>query len=67
MSRKPRLHYPGALYHVITRGNNRQKIFLSDEDYACFLEKLKAVKAKKQFLQSRAQAVLFVRKEKSCC
>jgi REP element-mobilizing transposase RayT len=50
MSRKPRLHYPGALYHVITRGNNRQKIFLSDEDYACFLEKLKAVKAKKQFM-----------------
>jgi hypothetical protein len=25
MGRKPRLHYPGALYHVILRGNAREK------------------------------------------
>jgi len=27
MSRKPRIHYEGALYHVIIRGNNREYIF----------------------------------------
>jgi len=32
MPRKPRLHYPGALYHVILRGNGRQDIFFEDED-----------------------------------
>jgi len=32
MARKPRLHYPGALYHVILRGNARQDIFITDED-----------------------------------
>lgn len=38
MSRKPRLHYPGALYHVILRGNSRQDIFFEDQDrYRFFL------------------------------
>ena len=32
MARKPRLHYPCALYHVILRGNVRQDIFITDED-----------------------------------
>ena len=32
MARKPRLHYPGALYHVILRGNARQDIFITEED-----------------------------------
>lgn len=32
MPRKPRLHYPSALYHVILRGNSRQDIFFEDED-----------------------------------
>ena len=32
MPRKPRLHYPGALYHVILRGNARQDIFFDDRD-----------------------------------
>ncbi len=36
MSRKPRLHYPGALYHVILRGNARQDIFFDDEDRCRF-------------------------------
>jgi hypothetical protein len=25
MGRKPRIHFPGAFYHVINRGNQRQK------------------------------------------
>ena len=32
MARKPRLHVPGGLYHVILRGNARQDIFFAAED-----------------------------------
>jgi len=39
MPRRPRLHFPGAPYHVILRGNARQDIFFEDEDRYrfCFL------------------------------
>jgi putative transposase len=40
MARKPRLEYPGALLHVIARGNNRQEIFHDDEDRRAYLERL---------------------------
>lgn len=32
MARKPRIHYPGALYHVMLRGNAGQPIFFDDRD-----------------------------------
>ena len=32
MARKPRIHCPGAFYHVILRGNAQQDIFFDDED-----------------------------------
>ena len=32
MARKPRIHYPGAYYHVILRGNGGQDIFFSKKD-----------------------------------
>lgn len=32
MARKPRLHSPGAVYHVILRGNARHDIFADDKD-----------------------------------
>lgn len=32
MPRKPRLHVPGGIYHVILRGNARQPIFFDVED-----------------------------------
>jgi len=32
MARKPRIHYEGALYHVIVRGNNRTYIFKNREN-----------------------------------
>lgn len=32
MARKPRIHFPGACYHVILRGNGGQDIFFDDED-----------------------------------
>jgi hypothetical protein len=33
MDRKPRIEYDGAFYHVIARGNQRQKIFKEPADY----------------------------------
>jgi REP element-mobilizing transposase RayT len=32
MARKPRIHYPGAVYHVILRGNAGQPIFFDERD-----------------------------------
>jgi putative transposase len=40
MARPLRIEYPGAVYHVITRGNNRQTIFHDDQDRTAYLEKL---------------------------
>jgi putative transposase len=37
MPRKPRLHLPGALYHVILRGNAKEDIFFDAEDRRRFL------------------------------
>jgi len=40
MARQPRLVLPGQPQHVIQRGNNRDVIFASEEDYCFYLEKL---------------------------
>jgi REP element-mobilizing transposase RayT len=40
MARKPRLHVPGGLYHVILRGNARQEIFSAAADRLRFYELL---------------------------
>ena len=32
MARKPRIHYPGAVHHVILRGNAGQDLFFQDKD-----------------------------------
>ncbi|MCP4350609.1 MAG: hypothetical protein GY795_34510 [Desulfobacterales bacterium] len=36
MARQWRIGFPGALYHVLSRGNNRQNIFFSDGDRQMF-------------------------------
>jgi REP element-mobilizing transposase RayT len=38
--RKLRIEYPGAIYHVINRGDRREDIFRDDEDRLCFLSTL---------------------------
>jgi REP-associated tyrosine transposase len=40
MARPLRIEYPGAVYHVITRGNNRAAVFRDDRDRRRYLEKL---------------------------
>jgi len=37
MARKPRIHYAGAVYHVLLRGNAGQQIFFETADYLRFL------------------------------
>jgi len=37
MARKARIEFEGAFYHVITRGNQRQKIFKDSRDYTKYL------------------------------
>jgi REP element-mobilizing transposase RayT len=37
MARPLRIQYPGAVYHVTCRGNERRKIFLDDDDRRRFL------------------------------
>lgn len=48
MARRPRVEFPGAFYHVIARGNNRQAVFADDADRARYLRYLgeDAVRAK---------------------
>jgi len=43
MARPLRIEYPGALYHVTSRGNAREPIFLEDADRYVFLDRLREV------------------------
>ncbi len=38
MARSLGVEFPGALYHVTSRGNKQENIYLSDEDRFLFLE-----------------------------
>jgi len=49
MARKPRAEIAGGLYHVITRGNNRRRIFDSPADFEKFLSLLAIQKSKRPF------------------
>jgi REP element-mobilizing transposase RayT len=37
MGRVPRIEFEGALYHVMSRGNRQENIFLDDADYELFM------------------------------
>jgi putative transposase len=49
MARKPRLEIEGGLYHLITRGVNREDIFHSPEDHRKFLLLIEQQKLKLPF------------------
>ncbi len=40
MPRKPRIEYEGAIYHIMSRGNRGDLIFLDDKDCETFLDTL---------------------------
>lgn len=46
MARKVRIEYPGAIYHVLSRGDRREPIFKDDEDRQRFVDTLGDVCAK---------------------
>src|SRR3989304_4668226 len=50
MARRPRVHPPGGLYHVIARGNKGQKVFRQDQDYRLYLKFLEEYKERYNFL-----------------
>ena len=49
MSNLPRVVIENACYHLMARGNQKQNVFLEQEDYREFLERLKAYKRKYDF------------------
>jgi len=49
MSRQLRIEYPGAIYHVMSRGNRRERIFRDEEDRRLFLAALEAAVGKTQW------------------
>ena len=53
MTRPLRIEYPGAVYHVTSRGNARESIFLEDTDRQVFLEVLETVVGKYNWLDQR--------------
>ena len=42
MARPWRIEFEGALYHILSRGNQGQDIFISDADQHLFLDTLAA-------------------------
>jgi REP element-mobilizing transposase RayT len=40
MARKLRLQYPGAIYHVMNRGDRREDVFADEQDYQLFVDTL---------------------------
>jgi putative transposase len=43
MARSLRIEYPGALYHITSRGDGQENIFLSEEDRILFITLLSEV------------------------
>jgi len=50
MARPLRIEYPGAIYHITSRGNARERVFLEDADRQVFLEILETVVEKYNWL-----------------
>ena len=40
MARKLRVQYPGAVYHVMNRGDRREPVYADDQDRLLFLDTL---------------------------
>ena len=53
MSRPLRIEFAGAVYHVMTRGNAREAMFLDDEDREAFLSNLDRVAGPLRWVQVR--------------
>ncbi len=45
MARRPRIHYPGAIYHAMSRGVDGRAIFMDDQDRLRFLDEMRRITA----------------------
>jgi hypothetical protein len=52
MARLLRIEYPGALYHVTARGNERKRIYFAKRDYLKFREDTRGCPGKIRLLAS---------------
>jgi len=43
MAREPRVVEPGGIYHVTSRGNNREVVYFTEDDFSTFLRLLDGV------------------------
>lgn len=50
MARNPRIEFEGALYHVYSRGNQKQDVFFDDNDYKLFIKRLCEYKKEYDFI-----------------
>lgn len=50
MARPLRIEFPGALYHVTSRGNGKQKIFKNDSDRMLFLSIIEGIVQRYHFI-----------------
>ncbi|WP_176431624.1 transposase [Anaerovirgula multivorans] len=50
MARKPRIHYPGALYHVMVRGNNGENVLSEEIHKNKYLDIIASYKDKISFI-----------------
>ncbi|MFC7337726.1 transposase [Haloferula chungangensis] len=57
MGRGPRIEFPGAIYHVLARGNRREAIVLGDDDRWMFLRTLGEM-AKRTGIRIHAYALM---------
>ena len=58
MARKLRVQYPGAIYHVMNRGDRREDIFRDDQDRQQWLKTLADEVGKEQIRYPQTAAAL---------
>src|SRR4030043_2258655 len=49
MARKPRIEYEGTFYHIITRGNQRQRVFKRDDDFQKYISLISFYKVRYKY------------------
>ncbi len=59
MPRKNRIWYPGAVYHIMCRGNHRHDIFRDEEDRLFYISTLKKNQLKLRYSIMTNSKILF--------
>lgn len=49
MSKPSLIHFPGALFHITSRGNNKEDIFLEERDFRRYLKNIDSCQRKAPF------------------